>query len=116
MKYRTRYRIYNFAGRIGSVLLFVIAACYVFTALGLFSLGIVAFPSVLLGRLGILTVTSDISGGALLMISGGVLLLGTGMCLGAVPVCASFYGIFRRFLKSSAVRRERAYNEEDQTS
>lgn len=117
MRYRTLFRVYHTFGCIGLTLLFVLTACYVFAALGLLSLGIVAFPSVLLGRLGILTVTSDIQSGALLFISAGVLLLGAGMSFGVIPVCRSAYGVLTRFVRRAAARRERAYNdEEDQTS
>ncbi len=117
MRYRTFFRVYYTFGRIGLALLFALTACYVFAALGLLSLGIVAFPSVLLGRLGILTVTSDIQSGALLFLSAGALLLGAGMSFGVIPVCRAAYGVLVRFGKRSAVRRERAYNdEEDKTS
>ena len=109
--------IYIYAGRAGMVLLFAFTACYVFAALGFFSLGIVTFPSALLGHFGMLTVTSDIAPDALLLITGGILLLGGGLSFGIIPLCAASYDIFRRFVKSSALRRERMYNnEEDQTS
>ena len=116
MRYRSFFRVWYFFGCVGLVMLFIVTACYVFAALGLLALGVVAFPSVMLGRLGILTVTSDIQSGALLLISAGVLLLGAGMSFGAIPVCRSAYGVLSRFVKRAAVRRERAYNEEDTTS
>ncbi|MBR5089099.1 MAG: hypothetical protein IK093_06710, partial [Ruminiclostridium sp.] len=108
--------MYIYAGRFGLILLFLLNACYVFAALGLFSFGIVAVPCVLLGRLGVLTVTSDLAPTALLLISCGVLFLGAGMSFGIIPLCSASYGVYGRFVKKASVRRERMFNEEDTIS
>ena len=108
--------LYIYAGYAEMVLLFVLNACYAFAALGLFSFGVVALPCVLLGRAGMLTVTSDLAPDELLAVSAGILLLGLGMSAGALPVFKASYEAYGRFRKTSAIRRERMFNEEDQTS
>ncbi|MBP3856489.1 MAG: hypothetical protein IK990_12855 [Ruminiclostridium sp.] len=116
MRRNAKDTLYIYAGAAGLVLLFALNVCYVFTALGLLSFGIAALPCVLLGRFGTVAVTSDLAPDALLLISGGILLTGAGACLGIVPVCSSSYGVYRRFARSSALRRERMFNEEDTAS
>ena len=112
----TSDRLYIYAGGIGLVLLFFGAAAYVFVSLGLLSFGVVALPCVLLGKLGFLTIISDLDPGALMLVSGGMLLLGAGMCFGMIPLCSAAYGVYVRFSRSSAIRRERMVNETDKSS
>lgn len=103
-------------GLIKLILLFCLTACYLFAALGLLSFGIVSVPCLLLGRRGVLTVTSDLAPDALLLICTGSLLMGIGMSLGAVPICRFAYGVYTRTARAAAIRRERAFDEEDGTA
>lgn len=96
-----------FAGRVRVVLIFLLDLCYVFASLLLLSLGLTAFPSVLLGHYGILAVTSDIAPMPLMMMSGGVLLLGTGLSLCIIPVCKASFGVFVRISKENDICRRR---------
>ena len=109
-------KLYTCAGCMKLILLFALDACYIFAALGLFSFGLAAFPCVLLGNTGVLTVTSDIAQLPLLLISGGILTLGAGLCFGIIPLCRASYGIYAKTAKTAAIRRERMANEEDRTS
>ena len=109
-------KLYIYAGYAGLILLFLLNACYIFTALGLFSFGIVALPCALLGKAGILAVISDLTPDALLFVCGGGFSLGLGMSLGIIPLCSASYGVYSRFLKTSAIRRERMFDEEDKAS
>ncbi len=106
----------NIAERVGLVLLFIFDACCVFIALGLLSFGTVALPSVLLGRRGVLTVTTDLAPTALLLICAGALLLGAGMCIGVIPLLSSSYEAYRRVVKKAALTEERGNDEEGGTS
>ncbi len=112
----TSDRLYIYAGGIGMVLLFFAVAAYIFVSLGMLSFGVVALPCVFFGKLGFLTIISDLDPGALMLVSGGMLLLGAGMCFGMIPLCSAAYGVYVRFLRSSAIRRERIFNEKDQSS
>ena len=109
-------KLYIFAGYAGLILLFLLDACYIFAALGLFSFGVVALPCVLLGRVGMLAVISDLAPDALLFICAGGFSLGLGMSLGIIPLCSASYGVYSRFAKTSAIRRERMFDEEDKAS
>ncbi len=116
MKNKTGYRLRTTAGRIGGALLFLLTGCYIFVSLGIFSLGLIAFPSALLGRLGLLTVISDLAPLALMLISGGILLLGTGMSLCIIPVCAALTGRLKRISRTAEILGKKAAYEETQTS
>ncbi|MBO6228955.1 MAG: hypothetical protein J6O50_00180 [Ruminiclostridium sp.] len=109
-------RLFICAGYAGTAALFLLGVCYIFAALGLFSFGVVSVPCILLGKIGMLTVISDLAPLPLAMICGGALLAGLGMSLGIIPLCISFYGVYTRFARSAAIRRERMFNEEDKTS
>lgn len=113
-------RIGNFMRSAGSaacgILIFVLTALYVFVSLGLLSLGIVTFPSVMLGRLGLLTVTTDLAEPVMLLGSAGVLLIGTGMSLCMLSVCAKAYTAVSGIVKRAEIRRKRIRNEENKTS
>ena len=108
--------IRNAGSAVCGVLLFVLTACYVFISLGLLALGIVTFPSVILGRLGFLTVSTDLSQSVLMIGSAGVLLIGAGMSLCIFPVCAKAYGTVTDMIKRAEIRRKRIRNEENKTS
>lgn len=108
---KTSYYLYAFFGRVGIGLLFLLDFIYVFTAIGLFALGIIVFPCSALGVVGVLSVVSDIAFFPLLLMSLGVLLLGLGMCLGIFPVCRSTLTTLRRFMKSSEHKRRHALYE-----
>ena len=82
----------------GLVLLCVLCSAYATVSIGIFALGLVTFPCVLLGRYGVLTVVSDLAPAALLAGSAGVLLLGAGMCLCVIPVCSGVWTEIKRFL------------------
>jgi hypothetical protein len=116
MTSKHRYRLRTAAGRIGGALLFLLTVCYIFAALGIFSLGLIAFPSALLGRLGLLTVISDLAPLALMLISGGILLLGTGMSLCIIPVCIALTGRLKRISRTAEIFGKKAAYEETQTS
>ena len=103
-------------GIIAGTLLFALTVCYVFVSLGLLALGIVTFPSVMLGRLGLVTVTTDLAEPVMLLGSAGVLLIGLGMSLCIFPVCAKAYGTVSDMIKRAEIRRKRILNEENKTS
>lgn len=105
------YYLYFIGGSLGLLLLFLLNFCYLFIAAGLTALGIIAFPSVLLGIIGFLTVITDLGTLPLLLISGGALLLGGGLCLGTVTVCPASLSLLHRFRVSLGYRKERVYNE-----
>ena len=111
-----RDEINLYAGYAVLLLIFTADACYIFTALGLFSFGVVALPCVLLGETGLLTVISDLAPLPLLLISGGIMLNGLGLSLGIIPLCSASYGAYIRFRRSAAARRERSVYEEDKAS
>ncbi|MDE7234678.1 MAG: hypothetical protein K2N29_06420 [Ruminiclostridium sp.] len=66
-------------GAVGAVLLFLLNFCWLFAAIGLFSLGLAAFPATLLSAAGVIHVTSDLSLLPLLLVSIVTLLLGFGL-------------------------------------
>ena len=105
------YYLYFIGGSLGLVLLFLLNFCYLFIAAGLTALGIIAFPSVLLGIIGFLTVITDLGTLPLLLISGGSLLLGGGLCLGTVKVCPASLSLLHRFRVSLGYRKERVSDE-----
>ena len=96
-----------FAGRVRIVVIFLLDFCYVFAALLLLSLGLTAFPSVLLGHFGILAVTSDIAPIPLMMMSAGILLLGIGLSLCIIPVCKSSFEVFVRISREIGIYRKK---------
>jgi len=108
-----KYRARIAAGRTGGFILFLLTVCYIFAALGLFSLGLILFPSAMLGRLGLLTVMSDMASLALILICGGVLLLGAGMSLCIIPLCTALVGRLKRIEKTASIlgRKAAAYEE-----
>lgn len=95
-------------GAVGAALLFLLNFCYLFTAVGLFSLGLAAFPAVLLGAAGVIHVTSDLSLLPLLLVSLGTLLLGFGLCAGSLSVCPASARLVFRFFARRERERERA--------
>lgn len=105
------YHFYIIGGYFGLFMLFLLNLCYIFTAIGLLALGLIAVPSVLLGTVGVLTIISDIAELPMLMISGGVLLLGFGMCTGIFALCPASVNLLHRFRRQAYFRRKRAYDE-----
>lgn len=95
-------------GAVGAALLFFLNFCWLFAAVGLFSLGLAAFPSALLGAAGVIHVTSDLSFLPLLLVSLGTLLLGFGMCVGSFSVCPASARLVFRFFARRERERERA--------
>ena len=116
MTNKRKYRLWTAAGRIGGTVLFLLTVCYIFAALGIFSLGLIVFPSALLGRLGILTVTSDLDSFALMLICGGILLLGTGMSLCIIPLCGALVGRLKRISRKAAILGKKAAYETNEVS
>lgn len=116
MKESRKYRLRIAADRLEGVILFLLTACYIFTALGVLSLGLIVFPSAMLGRLGFLTVTSDISQTALLLLCGGTLLLGAGMSLCIIPICASLITKLKKIRKTASILGKKAAYEENKVS
>ena len=101
---QTGYRLRSAAEAAAVILLFVLNVCYIFAALGLLALGVIMLPAVLLGRTGALVITTDLAPLPLLLISGGILLLGLGMCFCIIPVCGASYGFLRRMMKAREIR------------
>ena len=108
---RLSYYLYLFGGITGLCLLFLLNFIYIFLAIGLTVLGIIAFPSVLLGLMGVITVITDLSTLSLLLISLGILFLGAGMCMGTAAVCPGSLSLLHRFTVSLGYRRKRAEDE-----
>lgn len=108
-----KYRLRIAADRAACGVLFLLTVLYIFTAVGILSLGLIVFPSALLGRLGMLTVTSDISGTALMLICGGTLLTGLGMSLCIIPVCAALIAKMKKTRKTASIlgKKAAAYEE-----
>lgn len=84
---KTRYYGFLILGTAGMAALFLLNFLYLFLALGLFSLGLIAVPAALLGAADVIHITTDLPFPSLLFVSSGILLLGFGMCLGAFVVC-----------------------------
>lgn len=95
-------------GAVGTALLFLLNFCWLFAAIGLFSLGLAAFPAALLGAAGVIHVTSDLSLLPLLLVSLGTLLLGFGLCVGSLSVCPASARLVFRFFARRERERERA--------
>ena len=92
-------------------LMFVSVACFIFAALGIFSLGIILLSAALLSQTGLLTVMTDLGQFPLMLISAGTLALGAGMCLCIVPVCVSAYGVLKRSMRSAVIHAKRTDDE-----
>ncbi len=116
MRESRKYRLRIAAERLTGAVLFLLTACYIFLSLGVFSLGLIVFPSTMLGRLGFLTVTSDVSPTALLLICGGVLLLGAGMSLCIIPICAALITKLKKIGRTVSVLGKKAAYEENKVS
>lgn len=101
------------SGIIGFTILFLLIFLYIFTALGLFSAGIIVFPSSLLGMIGMLDIITDIGLPVLCVLGLGMLLLGGGMCLGAAVVCPAPINRLHSFIKAAEWQKRRLYDEED---
>lgn len=108
---RLSYYLYLIGGIMGLSLLFLINFLYIFTAIGLTVLGIIAFPSVLLGTMGVVTIITDLETLPLLLISMGILLLGAGMCFGTAALCPGSLNLLHRFTVTLGYKRKQAENE-----
>ncbi len=116
MRNSRKYRLRIAAGRFAGTILFLLTACYIFISLGVLSLGLIVFPSAMLGQLGFLTVTRDISQPALLLLCGGALLLGTGMSLCIIPICASLIEKLKKTGRTASILGKKAAYEENKIS
>lgn len=106
------YAVRIFFGIIGFTLLFLLNFLYIFLALGFLSLGLIVFPSALLGMLEVIIITAD-SGLPVLAVFGmGLILLGGGMCFGMAFVCPASLKRFQRFCKGTEWRKRRLRDEE----
>ena len=95
-----------FFGRIGFFILFLLNFLYIFLSLGLFSFGLIAFPSAILGILGVLVIVTDIGLPVLLIGGLGILFLGAGLC-GCIPfVCSSSLNRLHYFRVGSEWRKK----------
>lgn len=108
---RLSYYLYLFGGITGFCLLFLLNFIYIFIAIGLTVLGIIAFPSVLLGIMGVITIITDLGTLPLLLISAGFLFLGAGMCMGTAALCPGSLSLLHRFTVTLGYKRKRAENE-----
>ncbi len=109
-KFSYYFRI--FSGVTGFVILFLLIFLYIFTALGLFSAGIIVFPSALLGMTGALDIITDIGLPAMALSGLGAGMLGSGMCLGTAVICSSAMKLLRSFMKSTEWQKRRLDDEE----
>jgi len=95
-----------FFGRTGFFILFLLNFLYIFIALGLFSFGLIVFPSALLGILGVLVIITDIGLPVLLIGGLGLLVLGAGLC-GSIPfVCSASVNRLHYFRVGSEWRKK----------
>lgn len=98
-------------GGIGFFLLFVLDFLCIFSALFLFSAGLVIFPASILGMLDILVITTDF-GLPVLMAGGfGAVLLGAGLALSAVFLSRFSVNRLKYFRKGTHWKKRRLYNE-----
>ncbi len=105
------YAFRLFIGFIGFILLFLLNFIYIFCALGFLSLGLIVFPSSLLGMLGVIVVTTDLGLPVLAVLGAGLMLLGGGMCLGAAFVCPASLNRLHYFRKGTEWRKRRLKDE-----
>lgn len=98
-------------GTAGFFLLFVLNFLCIFTALLLFSLGLIVFPASILGMLDILVITTDL--GLPVLIAGGLgaFLLGCGLSLSEVFLGRFSVNRLRYFRKGTQWKKRRLYNE-----
>lgn len=108
---RLGYYLYLFGGITGLCLLFLLNFLYIFVATGLTVLGIITFPSVLLGIMGIITIITDLGALPLFLISVGFLFLGAGMCMGTATLCPASLNLLHRFTVTLGYKRKRAEDE-----
>ncbi len=108
---KLRYYIFLIFGTAGMSALFLLVFAYLFLSLGTFSLGLIAAPAALLGPAGVIHITTDLPPAALLSVSLGLLLLGFGMCLGALIVCPAALECFRRFRVRLGWKKRRCFDE-----
>lgn len=98
-------------GTAGFFLLFILDFLLIFTALLLFSLGLVVFPASILGMLDILVIATDL-GLPVLMTGGiGAVLLGVGMGLAAVFFSRFCVYRLRYFRKGTQWKKRRLEHE-----
>ncbi len=98
-------------GAIGFFLLFILDFLCIFTALLLFSVGLIVFPASILGMLDILVITTDL-GLPVLMAGGlGSALLGAGLGLSAVFFSRFCVYKLRYFRKGTQWKKRRLYYE-----
>ena len=112
----TGHRLRDASDTAAMILLFILNVCYIFAALGLLAFGVIMLPAALLGRTGLLVITTDLAPLPLLLISGGVLLLGLGMCFCIIPVCGASYGVLRRVMKTKEIRAKQRSEHSADTS
>ncbi len=100
------------SGIFGFTVLFLLIFLYIFTALALFTAGLIIFPSALFGIAGAVDIITDIGLPAMGMLGLGMILLGGGMCLGSVFVCTAPVKRLQSFIKGMVWRKRRLYDEE----
>lgn len=109
-KLKLYFRIIS--GIIGFTALFLLVFLYIFAALALFSAGVIIFPSALLGIIGAVDIITDMGLPVMGALGLGMILLGGGMCLGAVFVCPAPVKRLQSFIKGTEWQKRRLYDEE----
>ena len=99
-------------GTAGFLLLFAADFLLIFFALAFFSLGLIVFPSALLGMLDALIIITDIGLPALALSGLGVFLLGAGLCLTAGIACYKSFKLLCSFRKGTEWRERRLKDEQ----
>lgn len=109
---KAAYYLRLFFGKIGFIILFFLNFIFIFTALGVFALGLIVFPTAFLGLIGVLPVISSLGLPVLLMGGIGMILFGGGMCLGAVFMCRASVNSLHYFRKGMWWKKRRLKDEE----
>ncbi len=110
---RIGYIFRLFFGGTAFFLLFIFDFIFIFLALAIFSLGLIVFPSAVLGMLDVLVITTDI--GLLSLALGGIggLLLGGGMCFASIFLCIGSVNRLRYFRKGTEWKHRRLMDSEN---
>lgn len=99
-------------GTAGFFMLFIADFLFIFFSLAVFSLGLIVFPSALLGIFDMLIIITDV-GLPVLALSGlGAILLGAGLCLAAGIACYKSFSLLCSFRKGTEWRERRLRDEQ----
>ena len=99
-------------GMAGFFMLFIADFLLIFFALAVFSLGLIVFPSALLGIFGIVIIITDVGLPALALLGLGAILFGAGLCLTAGIACYNSFMLLCSFRKGTEWRERRLRDEQ----